>query len=1106
MNATYVMTSVFLMIVLGIFFVNAARRLAAHEKKRISLILIGATMFYVLMDCVWLAEYLVPAESYDRTLFTVLNFLFYAVYITLPFIWFRFSQTFIGEDVLKNRALNFVTDLPWLFNAVLILLTVFGTGTVWTIGGAEMRYDRGPMFSLFSWLNMVYYFIPVLEIVLKFIFNKEKNRRYLLSVLSFSLVPAAGVFVYTYFIPKFDIYPFQPFCFFLGVVFAYFFLIEQTENLLKAQNENALKEQMARVMSLSDELHAIYDVNVETGEYEYFTYSNEYVDTVLVNMSTGKDFYADAVRNTDKIIYADDRDLVRSRFADKEYVLKVLREQSGFTLEYRQDIAGAPVWYRCKVIKKAGDTAHCLMGVFNIDAQVRSEKEQQKRLAEQMARVMGLSDNFQAIYDVDLETGRYDLFTYENEFTDSVLVNMAKGESFYTDAVKDADLVVYPDDRQAIYDVDYETGKYKIYSYDNNYEQSVLKDNENGSNFYAETLKDVPRVVYAEDRALIINTFSNREHIGELLDRQRSFTIDYRLLIRGEPVWYRVKVARNPGAPDRFLVGIFNIDERKRREEEQRRAEKESTDIISGLASAYNTIYYVDLDSGGYSARVMSDKASFMTALYVKNADFRALAHVFIENLVHPDDRALLRPYTDAEYIRKRLTHSKVDTIRFRRKQGDGYIWMEQIYVKPGNIDEEPHYVISAFAERDSIVRAEMEQQEQLKQALALAETASSAKTAFLNSMSHDIRTPLNAITGYTAMAKKRKDSPEAVMSCLDKIDISSKHLLELINQVLEMSRIESGKTVLELSPADLIEKTEEVRIVTVASAGAKGLKMTVRHGEIPHKDVLIDVSRTNQIVTNILGNAVKYTPEGGSIDYFFEELPYNVPGYGLYRVTVTDTGIGMSEEYLGHIFEEFTRENTSTVSHIQGTGLGMPIVKKLIDLMGGTIEINSKPGEGTAVITTIPMKWDTAAHTREQEKPESHAVDFTGKRLLLVEDNEMNREIATDILEEAGFTVESAEDGDIAVDAVKNAARAGDPRRYDAILMDIQMPRMNGYEAAGAIRALPELEGFRIPIIALSANAFEEDRRKSLAAGMDDHVSKPIDIQRLKETLAKFL
>ena len=395
--------------------------------------------------------------------------------------------------------------------------------------------------------------------------------------------------------------------------------------------------------------------------------------------------------------------------------------------------------------------------------------------------------------------------------------------------------------------------------------------------------------------------------------------------------------------------------------------------------------------------------------------------------------------------------------------------------------------------------------QNQLKSAWEKAESANSSKSAFLFNMSHDIRTPMNAIIGYTAMAKKYSDNPQ-IDSCLDKIEISGRQLLQLVNQVLEMARIESGKVILSEEPADVIERASGMETIAAADCNNKNIKYTVHIGDIAHKDVLMDVSRVDQIITNIIGNAVKYTPEGGSIDYYVEEKPYEKEGWGLYEITVKDTGIGMSGEYLEHIFDEFSRENTSTVSHIQGTGLGMSIVKKFTDLMGGMIDIDSKPGGGTTMKLSLPMKWNPNAAKAAEEATSQRVISLDGMRVLLVEDNEMNREIAREILEDEGVIVETAEDGDIAVEMLKKTADRGEYYYYKAVLMDIQMPRMNGYEATKIIRGIKVPKGIRMPIIALSANAFEEDKRKSFEAGMDDHISKPVNILELKETLAKYL
>ena len=404
-------------------------------------------------------------------------------------------------------------------------------------------------------------------------------------------------------------------------------------------------------------------------------------------------------------------------------------------------------------------------------------------------------------------------------------------------------------------------------------------------------------------------------------------------------------------------------------------------------------------------------------------------------------------------------------------------------------------------------LRRELEMQDRLKEALKEAQSANMAKTLYLNSMSHDIRTPMNAIIGYTSMARKYVDDRDKALGYLNRIGIAGNNLLELINQVLDMSRIEAGKVVLDEEEADVIVKVREMAEIFEPTARDMGIEFENKIGAVSRSRVIADPGRINQVIMNLLGNAMKYTPEGGKVTYEVSEMPCDKPGYGTYVFTVQDTGIGMSKEYLEKIFEPFSRENTSTVSKIQGTGLGMSIVKRLVDLMGGTIEIESEQGKGTRITVTLTFK--LARDTEVQANARTNGADahvLSGRRALLVEDNEMNREIAAVILEEQGIIVETADDGDVAVEMVRKIADRGDWGYYDFILMDIQMPRMNGYEATKLIRAIPGPESAHIPIIAMTANAFAEDRRHALNVGMDDHIAKPIDIKTLWETLAKFV
>ena len=388
------------------------------------------------------------------------------------------------------------------------------------------------------------------------------------------------------------------------------------------------------------------------------------------------------------------------------------------------------------------------------------------------------------------------------------------------------------------------------------------------------------------------------------------------------------------------------------------------------------------------------------------------------------------------------------------------------------------------------------------------------AETIFLNSISHDIRTPLNVIIGYTALASAHVNEAQEVKKYLSKIETASNHLLLLINDVLDMSHIESGMLKLEHAPVYLPDVLENLKAIIQTDSSAKQLKFCADTKNMVHKNVITDKLRLKQVLLNILENAVKYTRPGGKICFQIQELKGQEPGFAKYEFRVKDTGIGMSEDFIAHIFESFSREQTSTVSGIEGMGLGMAIVKKIVDRMGGTIAVKSRQGKGTEVTVILPFKVNSQVvecETKVLKKPgqmkilserENSENLFKGKKILLAEDNELNREIAVELLKEEGFILDTAEDGTIAVEKMRTAK----PGQYDLILMDIQMPIMDGYEATRQIRKLKNPETANIPIIAMTANAFEEDRQKALEAGMNEHVAKPIDLARLLEVVKKVL
>ena len=393
---------------------------------------------------------------------------------------------------------------------------------------------------------------------------------------------------------------------------------------------------------------------------------------------------------------------------------------------------------------------------------------------------------------------------------------------------------------------------------------------------------------------------------------------------------------------------------------------------------------------------------------------------------------------------------------------------------------------------------------EKLEIALKKAEDASLAKTSFLNNMSHDIRTPMNVILGYAQLMENElngKDIPE-VLEHLEKLQQSGNLLLSIINNVLDMARIESGRMEIDENYCRIEDVWKSLFAVFDEKARKKNISLHYTMN-VEHEHVLTDVTKVKEILVNILSNAIKYTPAGGSVMVYVDELPCDESGYMIVRIRISDTGIGMSQDYLTKIFEAFTREKNTTKSKIAGTGLGMSIVKNYVDLLGGTIDVESELGKGSTFTVTLKHRIADERYYVKKHIEESGTGNeiLEGRNILLAEDNDLNAEIAEAILERAGLRIERVENGIQCVNRILKMP-AG---TYDMIFMDIQMPQMDGYKATQTIRNLPDKDKACIPIIAMTANAFAEDKKKTMEAGMNAHLSKPLNVPELMDTIRKF-
>lgn len=584
--------------------------------------------------------------------------------------------------------------------------------------------------------------------------------------------------------------------------------------------------------------------------------------------------------------------------------------------------------------------------------------------------------------------------------------------------------------------------------------------------------------------------------------------VEYRIIQKGDEIrWLEDygHFTQHDNEGDIFYVFVVDATERKKRQlqekEEQLQEQLRRLSMIAGLSIDYESIFYADLDLNRIQAYQISHRFRHKFQDINTVCPFIGFDSEYIQMWVHPSDRNILLKATDAAYIRRKLSKNKTFHTNYRIIQNGKEEYLQLRVVNIGN-DNHVSQIVMGYRSVDDEIKYELEQKKMLKDALEQAKSSNIAKNTFLSNMSHDIRTPMNAIVGFAALAKKHIDEKGKVQEYLNMIETSSDQLLRLINDVLEISSIEADRIQIEESECSLLDIIQEIQSAIMPRVSAKNIDLSLNISGLKHYIVFSDRQKLFQILLRLTRNAVKYTEFKGQVSITVKETESTDRKYASYQFIVQDNGIGISESFIQHIFEPFERQQNTTLSGIYGTGLGLTITKNIVDMMGGTIEVVSASGQGSTFTISLSLRIQNRQFQPFSPKNQKQKPASEHRRILLVEDNEINLEIEVELLQDAGFLVETATDGSIAIEKITHS----EPGYYNLVLMDIQMPVMDGYHATSAIRRLENPLLANIPIVALSANTLDEDRRKAMECGMNAHLPKPVNMPQLMELVEKIL
>jgi signal transduction histidine kinase/DNA-binding response OmpR family regulator/PAS domain-containing protein len=968
--------------------------------------------------------------------------------------------------------------------------------------------------------------------------------------------------------------------------------MEEEKRKLEEAHQKEKEEQIAIINALSQSFRNVFVANLSDGTARVIRLADSYNVSAIRDVN-GQTFPFDAVvdRWVRETVHPEDKKRVKEALNMKN-LRKIFSEQDKCTGTYRNIEDGVQHYYQYD-FRRVGDTDNIVAGFQIIDDVVEEQNAHQKELEEHAEVVNSLATIYSTIFRADIDTHEYEILA-----SVPLMGKVAPTTGNFDDVKKTIiENFMEPEFRKPLSEF---------------LDLNTLADRLENVNTVTTDYK-APTGQWMQARFIAKRRDENGRAV-EILYVARDITEEkIRDLKQQEDLAQALEVTR-------------------RDKEELQKSEmmlREAGAISDALSRDYSNVFLVQPKKNlGKTVKEENYNVKGIEAYSGEWFDYTFYIRKYIEVRVYEPDVEMMLEKTELSRVLKEIETNTDFSISYRALVDGKVHYLQMRYVSVDGTD----LVAIGFRYVDDVVKAEAEQKELLQEALAAAQQANKAKTTFLNSMSHDIRTPMNAIIGFTALAQTHLEDHDQVEDYLSKISISSNHLLSLINDILDMSRIESGTVKLDEKAVHIPDLLHDLRTMIQSLVNSKNLNLFIDTQDVVHEDVLTDKLRLNQVLLNIVGNAIKFTQPGGDIIIRLIEKPCSLKHYTTYEFSVKDNGIGMSKEFVGHIFDTFSREYSSTVSGIQGTGLGMAITKNIVDMMGGDIQVESEEGRGSLFTVTLnlrlanePVKnepipellgaralvvdddmntcrsvskmlrdiemrpdWTTSAkeaivHAQDASEakdeykvyiidylmPDMNGIetvrrirkvisedvpiivltaydwgdfeheareagvtafvskpifmselrevltqpvvsekiakeekqkgyDYSDKHVLLVEDNELNREIAMAILEETGMTIDYAEDGDIAV-ATINREPAD---KYDLILMDVQMPRMDGYTATREIRTLADNKKANLPIVAMTANAFEEDKKKAYESGMNGHIIKPISIEEIVKVL----